>query len=74
MAMVRWEELPQRRRDEIDNGCVALSGMTKEMWDDFFARSGIEPPDTLYDTESISERIHREIAEERRQWWAFWRR
>jgi hypothetical protein len=36
MAMVRWEELPQRRRDEIDNGCVALSGMTKEMWDDFF--------------------------------------
>jgi hypothetical protein len=48
--------------------------MTKEMWDDFFARSGIEPPDTLYDTESISERIHREIAEERRPWWAFWRR
>jgi hypothetical protein len=39
MAMVRWEELPQRRRDEIDNGCVALSGMTERLVRDQMARA-----------------------------------
>jgi hypothetical protein len=74
VSLVRWEELPQHRRDEINAACIAFIGMSVEMMDAIVPRSTHE---TLFDTESFSDRINRELAEERasrRSWWAgFWR-
>lgn len=53
MKQVTWDQLSQERRDEINSGCLALSGMTIEMLD---AQMRLMNPnyvnDELYDVEN----------------------